>query len=290
MKAIIMAGGTGSRLFPNNLATNKHLLPVYDKPLIYYPLSTLMLAGIDEFLIVTNSSDVPSFEKLLGNGSHLGVRINYVEQPEANGIAAGLIYGEKFIGNEPVCVALGDNIFLGQSFGVTLKEAMSANVGCTVFSTQVRDAERYGVIEFDNDEKPKRLVEKPRNPSSNWIATGLYYFDKSASEKAKCLKISSRKELEITDLINSYNFSNEFNIVKLGRGFYWKDAGTIDGLFDASSHIRTFQEASGFTVACIEEIAVRSGFLQIEKIMPQPIPEYRNNYQKHISRMISKRL
>ena len=267
-KGIILAGGTGSRLFPMTTVISKQLLPVYDKPMIFYPLSTLMLAGINEILIITTPNDLISFKSLLGNGEEIGVRIKYSTQQEPNGIAQAFLIGEEFISNSPVALILGDNIFYGQGISDILKNANKKTYS-SIFAYRVADPERYGVVEFSKDLKARGIEEKPKNPKSNFAITGIYFYDKTAVEKAKTIKASNRGELEITDLNRLYLEEDSLNVEVFNRGIAWLDTGTVDSLHEASSFIRTIEHRQGYKIGCPEEISWRNGWIddsQLEKI------------------------
>jgi glucose-1-phosphate thymidylyltransferase len=260
-RGIILAGGAGTRLHPLTLAVSKQLLPVYDKPMIYYPLSVLLLAGVREILIITTPEDQAGFKRLLGDGSQIGVRFEYVVQPSPGGIAEAFLLGEDFLGGEPSMLILGDNIFFGQNFGQMLTSAAARTSGATVFGYQVHDPERYGVVELGPDGRALSIVEKPAEPKSNYAVTGLYFYDGRASELAKGLERSARGELEITALNQAYLDAGELHVELLGRGFAWEDAGTHDSLIQAGELIRTFEQRQGLRIGCIEEIAYRQGWI-----------------------------
>ena len=260
-RGIILAGGSGTRLHPLTLAVSKQLLPVYDKPMIYYPLSVLLLAGCREILIITTPEDQSGFKRLLGDGSQIGVRFEYVVQPTPGGLAEAYLLGEDFVAGEPSIMILGDNIFFGQNFGQMLRSANARTEGATVFGYQVNDPERYGVVDLDPNGKALSIVEKPAEPKSNYAVTGLYFYDGRASEMAKTLTRSSRGELEITALNQLYLEQGELNVELLGRGFAWEDAGTHDSLIQAGELIRTFEQRQGLRIGCIEEIAYRKGWI-----------------------------
>ncbi|MBI1275699.1 glucose-1-phosphate thymidylyltransferase RfbA [bacterium] len=261
MKGIILAGGSGTRLAPMTAAVCKQLLPIYDKPMIYYPLSVLMLAGIREVLIISTPRDVPIIRDVLGNGAHLGIKLTYLEQPKPEGIAQALVLGEDFIGGEPVMLILGDNLFYGSQLAGLVKEAAGLKRGARVFATHVRDPERYGVVRFDMQGKPAELVEKPKQHLSPWAVTGLYAYDGQAAELAKSLKPSARGELEITDLNRLYLERRQLGVVKLPRGTAWLDTGTPDALLAASQFVQVLEQRQGFKIACIEEVACRMGYI-----------------------------
>ncbi|MFG6147774.1 glucose-1-phosphate thymidylyltransferase RfbA [Halobacillus sp. B23F22_1] len=267
MKGIILAGGSGTRLSPSTLSVNKHLLAVYDKPMIYYPLSVLMLANIEEILIITTPEDVNRFESLLGNGESLGISITYQSQEDPNGIPEALVIGEDFIGEDDVTLILGDNIFYGQGFTTLLRKAIQQHEHATVFGYRVKDPERFGVVEFDERKKVVSLEEKPEDPKSDFAVTGLYIYDHHAVGIAKHLSPSERGELEITDLNKEYLERKQLDVQLLGRGFAWMDAGTHDSLFEASEFVKNIQQRQGFKLACIEEIAYYMGHIDKQELM-----------------------
>ena len=279
-KGIILAGGTGSRLFPMTKVISKQLLPVYDKPMIFYPLSTLMLAGINEILIITTPNDLYSFKSLLGNGEEIGVRIKYSVQPEPNGIAEAFIIGEEFISNSPVALILGDNIFYGQGISKILKNANKKTCS-SIFAYRVVDPERYGVVEFSKDMKARGIEEKPEKPKSKFAITGIYFYDNTAVEKAKTIKASNRGELEITDLNRLYLEEDSLNVEVFNRGIAWLDTGTVDSLHEASSFIRTIEHRQGYKIGCPEEISWRNGWInnsQLEKIAKKNVKSGYGSY------------
>ncbi|ELZ3148397.1 glucose-1-phosphate thymidylyltransferase RfbA, partial [Cronobacter sakazakii] len=264
MKGIILAGGSGTRLYPVTMGVSKQLLPIYDKPMIYYPLSVLMLAGIQDILIITTPEDQDSFKRLLSDGSQFGIKLSYEIQEKPDGLAQAFIIGEAFIGKDPVCLVLGDNIFFGQGFSPKLKSVVERNDGATVFGYQVMDPERFGVVEFDENNKAISIEEKPKAPKSNWAVTGLYFYDNNVIEIAKNVKPSARGELEITTVNEEYLKRNKLHVEQLGRGFAWLDTGTHDSLIEAGSFVETVQKRQGMMVACPEEIAWRNGWLTVD--------------------------
>ncbi|WP_099076336.1 glucose-1-phosphate thymidylyltransferase RfbA [Proteus alimentorum] len=266
MKGIILAGGSGTRLHPITKGVSKQLLPIYDKPMIYYPLSVLMLAGIRDILIITTPDDMTSFQRLLGDGSAFGVHLQYKIQPSPDGLAQAFILGEEFIGDDHCCLVLGDNIYFGQGFSPKLKQVAQRKRGATVFGYQVMDPERFGVVEFDDDFKVLSIEEKPEQPKSNWAVTGLYFYDNRVVDFAKRVKPSIRGELEITSINQMYLECGELNVELLGRGFAWLDTGTHDSLIEASTFVQTVEKRQGFKVACLEEIAWRNGWLSDDQV------------------------
>ncbi|MBT1165410.1 glucose-1-phosphate thymidylyltransferase RfbA [Bifidobacterium simiarum] len=285
MKGIILAGGSGTRLYPLTTVTSKQLLPVYDKPMIYYPLSVLMMAGIRDILIISTPKDLPNFERLLGDGSHYGVNLSYKVQPSPDGLAQAFILGEEFIAGEPCALVLGDNIFYGNGLGRTLRGAVRAaenGEGSTVFGYYVDDPERYGVVEFDENHKAVSIEEKPAHPASNYAVTGLYFYDERVTELAKKVKPSARGELEITDLNKMYLEDGTLNVRTLGRGYAWLDTGTMDSLYEAGEFVRTVQRAQGLPIAVVEEIAYQNGWITEETLMESATKYGKSPYGQHL--------
>ena len=285
MKGIILAGGSGTRLYPLTTVTSKQLLPVYDKPMIYYPLSVLMMAGIRDILIIRTPKDLPNFERLLGDGSHYGVRFSYKVQPSPDGLAQAFLLGEEFIAGEPCALVLGDNIFYGNGLGTTLRKAVAkaeSGEGASVFGYYVDDPERYGVVEFDEDKKAVSIEEKPAHPKSHYAVTGLYFYDEHVVEYAKQVKPSPRGELEITDLNRMYLDAGMLNVRTLGRGYAWLDTGTMDSLFEAGEFVRTVQRAQGLPIAIVEEIAYENGWITRDQLMESAERYGKSPYGQHL--------
>jgi glucose-1-phosphate thymidylyltransferase len=289
-KGIILAGGSGTRLYPLTQSISKQLLPVYDKPMIYYPLSTLMLAGIQDILIISTPDDTPRFESLLGDGNQWGLNISYKVQPSPDGLAQAFILGDTFIGNDLSALVLGDNIFYGHAFNELLSNAMQRDDGATVFAYHVHDAERYGVAEFDTQNKVLSLEEKPKHPKSNYAVTGLYFYDKDVVTMAKSLKSSARGELEITDLNRLYLDKQKLNVEIMGRGYAWLDTGTHDSLLEASQFIATLENRQGLKVSCPEEIAYRRGWINASQLENLAAPLSKNGYGQYLQRVLKEKI
>ena len=282
MKGIILAGGSGTRLYPLTKVTSKQLLPVYDKPMVFYPLSTLMLAGIRDILIISTPTDLPNFERLLGDGSQYGIRLSYKVQPSPDGLAQAFILGEEFIGDDRAAMILGDNIFYGAGLGEHLRRAAEQEEGATVFGYYVEDPERFGVVEFDQNGKAVSIEEKPQNPKSNYAVTGLYFYDKKVCERAKALKPSARGELEITDLNRIYLEEDKLNVITLGRGYAWLDTGTMDSLAEATEFVRVVESREGIQIAELEEIAYNKGWISRERLLEAAKAYGKSPYGKHL--------
>ncbi len=286
MKGIVLAGGSGTRLYPITRGISKHLLPIYDKPMIYYPLSVLMLAGIRDILMITTPEDQEGYIRLLGDGTQLGIHLTYTVQPSPDGLAQAFIIGEEFIGGDRVCLILGDNIFSGPDFTPRLTKAFSREVGATVFGYQVKDPEHFGVVEFDRDMHAVSIEEKPARPRSNYAVTGLYFYDNDVVEIAKGVRPSDRGELEITSINQVYMECGNLNVELLGRGFAWLDTGTHDNLLDAAQFVETIEKRQGYKIACLEEIAWRNGWLTPEEVHELAQPVAKNGYGRYLLELL----
>ncbi len=286
MKGIVLAGGSGTRLHPITRGISKQMLPVYDKPMIYYPLSVLMLAGIQEILVISTPEDLPGYQKLLGNGADFGIQLSYAEQPSPDGLAQAFLIGESFIGDGNVCLVLGDNIFYGYGFSAMLRDAAQRAEGATVFGYHVNDPARFGVLEFDASGKVISLEEKPAKPKSNYAVTGLYFYDNRVVDIAKSVKPSGRGELEITDVNRAYLESGELNVSVMGRGFAWLDTGTHDSLMEAGQFVQTIEHRQGLKVACLEEIGYRNGWLSEEALQRQATALAKTGYGQYLQQVL----
>ncbi|MFS6938059.1 glucose-1-phosphate thymidylyltransferase RfbA [Neisseria animaloris] len=286
MKGIVLAGGTGTRLYPVTRGVSKQLLPVYDKPMIYYPLSVLMLAGIRDILVITTPEDMGSYQRLLGDGGNFGINLSYAAQPGPDGLAQAFLIGKSFIGNDNVCLILGDNIYFGESFSRKLEHAAARRNGATVFAYQVSDPARFGVVEFDNNFKAVSIEEKPQHPKSHYAVTGLYFYDNDVVEMAAQIKPSARGELEITDINRMYLETGRLNVELLGRGFAWLDTGTHDSLLEAAHFVHTIEKRQGLKIACLEEIAFNKGWLNKETLAKHIKPLAQTGYGRYLQRLL----
>jgi glucose-1-phosphate thymidylyltransferase len=287
MKGIVLAGGSGTRLYPNTKGVSKQLIPIYDKPMIYYPLSVLMIAGIKDILIISTPEDIDSYKKLLGDGQQFGINLCYAIQPRPEGLAQAFIIGEEFIGNDNVCLILGDNIFYGQGFSPKLSNVVEREKGATVFGYKVKDPERFGVVEFDENLRAISIEEKPVNPKSNFAVTGLYFYDNDVVDMAKMVKPSSRGELEITSINNAYLERGDLNVELLGRGFAWLDTGTFESLLEASQFVHTIEKRQGYKIACLEEIAWRNGWLTSKGLLEQSKALDKSSYGRYLASLVN---
>ena len=290
MKGIVLAGGSGTRLYPLTIGVSKQLLPIYDKPMIFYPISVLMLAGIRDVLLISTPDDIAGYKRLLKDGSQLGINITYAEQPSPDGLAQAFIIGEEFIGNDDVCLVLGDNIFYGQGFSPKLKSAVNqakSGMGATVFGYEVKDPQRFGVVDFDEHNKALSIEEKPEKPKSNYAVTGLYFYDNSVVDIAKKVKPSHRGELEITCVNNTYLQQGNLNVEVLGRGFAWLDTGTHESLLEAAQFVETIEKRQGYKVACLEEIAYSNGWLSKEQVLKAGNLMSKNSYGQYLIELVS---
>lgn len=285
MKGIILAGGSGTRLYPLTMVTSKQLLPVYDKPMIYYPLSTLMLAGIRDILIISTPTDLPNFERLLGDGSNFGIHLEYKVQPSPDGLAQAFLIGEDFINGDSCAMVLGDNIFYGSGLSQHLRQAASVEHGATIFGYYVDDPERFGIVEFDQNGKAVSIEEKPEHPKSNYCVTGLYFYDNRVVDLAKQVKPSARGELEITDLNRMYLEDDSLNVVTLGRGYAWLDTGTMDALADATEFVKVIENRQGIQISAVEEIAYRNGWISQDKLLESAALYGKSSYGKHLTQV-----
>lgn len=289
IKGIVLAGGSGTRLHPITLGVSKQLLPVYDKPMIYYPISVLMLAGIREILVISTPTDLPQYRNLLGDGSQFGVNFHYAEQPKPEGLAQAFLIGEEFIGKDPVCLILGDNIFHGQHFSEQLQNASLHSQGATVFGYWVNDPERFGVVDFDAQGRALSIEEKPKNPKSSYAVTGLYFYDNNVIEIAKAVKPSPRGELEITDINNAYLERGDLRVERFGRGFAWLDTGTHDSLLEASQYVQTIEHRQGLKVACLEEIAYQNGWIDRAHLLERADAFGKTGYGQYLFKLAEER-